>query len=134
MTLTLHPCNVGFMSSYEVSTYHIEPVRQTASVTKEDEDRRDDDRMDEMFDATQPELEINPEDPPTSEVQKFFDILRAPKQSLYEHTTVSVFAFVTHLMAIMSKFAFSNNCYKKLLNLTSDVLPNNHKMLKDMYQ
>jgi hypothetical protein len=101
---------------------------------KEDEDGRDDDRMDEKFDATQPELEINLEDPPTSEVQKFFDILRALKQSLYEHTTVSVIAFVTHLMAIKSKFAFSNNCYKKVFNLASDVLPNNHKMLKNMYQ
>jgi hypothetical protein len=37
-------------------------------------------------------------------------------------------------MAIKSKFAFSNNCYKELLNLISDVLPENHKMPKDMYQ
>ena len=37
-------------------------------------------------------------------------------------------------MAIKSKFAFSNNCYKELLNLISDVLPMNHKMPKDMYQ
>jgi hypothetical protein len=31
-------------------------------------------------------------------------------------------------------FAFSNNCYKELLNLICDILPKNHKMLKDMYQ
>jgi hypothetical protein len=37
-------------------------------------------------------------------------------------------------MAIKSKFTFSNKCYKELLSLTSDVLPNNHKMPKDMYQ
>jgi hypothetical protein len=37
-------------------------------------------------------------------------------------------------MAIKSKFAFSNNCYKELLNLISDVFPENHKMPKDMYQ
>jgi hypothetical protein len=37
-------------------------------------------------------------------------------------------------MAIKSKFAFSNNCYKELLNLISDVLLENHKMPKDMYQ
>jgi hypothetical protein len=41
---------------------------------------------------------------------------------------------VTHLTAIKSKFTFSNKCYKKLLSLFSDVLPSNHKMLKDMYQ
>jgi hypothetical protein len=47
---------------------------------------------------------------------------------------VTVLVFVTRLMAIKSKFAFSNNCYKELLNLISDVLPENHKMPKDMYQ
>jgi hypothetical protein len=36
-----------------------------------------DDRMDEMIDAIQLEFGTNPEDPPTSEVQKFFSILRA---------------------------------------------------------
>jgi hypothetical protein len=47
---------------------------------------------------------------------------------------VTVLVFVTRLMAIKSKFAFSNNCYKELLNLISDVLSENHKMPKDMYQ
>jgi hypothetical protein len=37
-------------------------------------------------------------------------------------------------MAIKSKFAFSNNYYKELLNLINDVLPENHKIPKDMYQ
>jgi hypothetical protein len=43
---------------------------------------------------------------------------------------VSVLDFVTRFMVIKSKLAFSNNCYKELLNLISDVLPNNHKMSK----
>jgi hypothetical protein len=37
-------------------------------------------------------------------------------------------------MDIKSKFAFSNNCYKEVLNLISDVLLENHKMPKDMYE
>ena len=37
-------------------------------------------------------------------------------------------------MAIKSKFAFSNNCYKEIVNLISDVLPPNHKLPKDIYQ
>jgi hypothetical protein len=53
---------------------------------------------------------------------------------LHEHTKVTVLVFVTRLMTIKSKFAFSNNCYKELLNLISDVLPKNHKMPKDMYE
>jgi hypothetical protein len=46
---------------------------------------------------------------------------------------VTVLVFMTQLMAIKSKFAFSNNCYKELLNLISDVLIENRKMPKDMY-
>jgi hypothetical protein len=80
------------------------------------------------------ELETNHQDPPTPKVQKCFDILRATEETLHEHTTVSILTFITHLMAIKSKFAFSNNCYKELLNLISDVIPNNHKISKDMYQ
>jgi hypothetical protein len=134
-TLILHLCKFGIMPGYEVWTHHGESVHQrTASVTEEEDDRRGDDRMDEMFDAIQPELETNSEDPPTPEVQKFFDMLRASEESLYEHTTVSVLAFMTHLAAIKSKFTLSNKCYKKLLSLISDVLTNNHKIPKDMYQ
>jgi hypothetical protein len=61
-------------------------------------------------------------------------MLRASKEPSHEHKTVSVLSFVTRLMTIKSKFAFSNKCYKELLSLISDALPNNHKMLKDMYQ
>jgi hypothetical protein len=47
---------------------------------------------------------------------------------------MSVLSFVTRLMAIKSKFAFSNNCYKEHLKLISDVLLANHKLPRDMYQ
>jgi hypothetical protein len=90
--------------------------------------------MDEMLNVVRPELETNSEDPPTLGVQIFFDMLRASKELLHEHMTVSILTFVTRLTSIKSKFAFSNKCYKDLLSLISDVLPNNHKMPKDMYQ
>jgi hypothetical protein len=86
-----------------------------------------------MLDAICPEIETNSNDPPTSEVQKFFDMLRASEELLHEHTTVSVLTFVTRLTIIKSKFAFSNKCYKELLSLISDVLPSIHKMSKDIY-
>jgi hypothetical protein len=77
------------MPGYEVWTHNNESVRQKiASVAEEEDDRRDDDRMDEM-------LETNSEDPVKPEVQKFFDILRASEDPLHEHTIVSVLAFVT---------------------------------------
>jgi hypothetical protein len=120
-------CKFGFISGYDVWTHHGETIhRRTASVAEDEDDR--------SGDALRPELETNNEDPPIPEVQKFFDMLRASEELLHEHTTVSVLAFITHITSIKSKFAFSNKCYKELLSLFSDVLPSNHKMLKDMYQ
>jgi hypothetical protein len=132
-TLTLHIYKFGFMPDYEVWTHHGESVRQrTTSVAEEEDDRSSDDRMDEMLNATWSELETNSEDPPTLKVQKFFDMFRVSEEPLHEHTIVSVLAFVTRLTTIKSKFTFSNKYYNELLSLISDVLPNNHKMLKDM--
>jgi hypothetical protein len=134
-TLTLDICKFGFIPGYEVWKHHGESVHQrTTSVAKEEDDRSGDDGIDEMLDAIRPELETNPEDPPTPEVQKFFDMLRVLEELLHEHTTLSVLAFVTRLTSIKSKFSFSNKCYKELLSLFSDVLSSNHKMSKDMYQ
>jgi hypothetical protein len=133
--LTMHLCKFDFMPGYDVWTYHDETIHQrTTSVVEDEDDRSGDDRMDEMLDAIRLEFEINREDPPTLEVQKFFDILKATEELLHEHTTLSVLAFVTHITSIKSKFAFSNKCYKELLRLFNDVLPSNHKMSKDMYQ
>jgi hypothetical protein len=47
---------------------------------------------------------------------------------------MSVPYFVTRLMAIKSKFAFSNNCYKELLKFINDVLLANYMLPRDMYQ
>jgi hypothetical protein len=134
-TLTMHICKFGFMPGYDVWTHHGETIHQRiASVAEDDDDKSGDDRMDEMLDAIQSELETNREDPPTPEVQKFFDMLRASDEPLHDYTTVSVLAFVTRIMSNKSKFTFSNKCYKEILRLFNNVLPNNHKMLKDMYQ
>jgi hypothetical protein len=129
---------------YEVWVHHGEdpPLRTVSEVQSHEEG--DYDRMEEMLDDVLHELlpvdSENPgqptdyEDPSTPEVQKFFELLKDAKEPLHEHTKVTVLVFVTRLMAIKSKFAFSNNCYKELLNLISDVLMENHKMPKDMYQ
>jgi hypothetical protein len=45
-------------------------------VAEEEDDRSGDDRMDEMLDAIWPKLETNHEDPPTLDMQKFFNMLR----------------------------------------------------------
>jgi hypothetical protein len=88
------------------------------------------DRMDEMLEAIQEEVA---EDPPTVEVEAFFKLLKASEEPLHEHTEVTLIAFVTRLMAIKSKYFFSNNCYNELIKLISDILLKPYKVPKDMY-
>jgi hypothetical protein len=52
---------------------------------------------------------------------------------LHEHIDVSILAFVIRLMAIKSKYFFSNNCYNEILKLFGDVLLKPNKLSKDMY-
>jgi hypothetical protein len=89
--------------------------------------------MHEMLDSLRPELNLSSEDPATPEVSRFFKLLKDSEESLHEHTDVSILAFVTRLMAIKSKYFFSNNCYNEILKLLGDVLPKPNKLPKDMY-
>jgi hypothetical protein len=68
-------------------------------------------------DSENPSQPTDYEDPATPEVQKFFKLLKAAEELLHEHTKVTVLVFVTQLMAIKSKFAFS----KKLLQGASEL-------------
>jgi ferredoxin-like protein FixX len=47
---------------------------------------------------------------------------------------VTLLAFITQMMAIKSKYFFSNNCYNDLMKLINDILLKSHKMPKDIYQ
>jgi hypothetical protein len=67
------------------------------------------------------------------EVEAFFKFLKASKESLHEHTIVTLLAFITHLMAIKSKYFFFNNCFNDLIKLISDIISKPHKVPKDMY-
>jgi hypothetical protein len=78
------------------------------------------DRMDKMIEAIQAEVT---EKPPIAEVEVFFKLLKASEEPLYEHTEVTLLVFITRLMAIKSKYFFSNNCYNDLVKLISDILP-----------
>jgi hypothetical protein len=122
----------GFMADYETWVFHIE--KYTAVTTEESaNDRVGADRMDEMLEAVRPDFDLDIEDTPTSEVEEFFSPLKASKESLYEHMKVIMLTFVTRVMAIKSKFFFSNNCYNELLKLIGDALLNPNKLPKDMY-
>jgi hypothetical protein len=130
--LTKHQVRIGFTIDYETWVFHGE--KYTAVAAEESaNDRAGVDRMDEMLEAIRLEFDLDTEDPPTSEVEEFFRLLKASEEPLHEHTKVTVLAFVTWLMAIKSKFFFSNNCYNELLKLIEDVILNPNKLSKDMY-
>jgi hypothetical protein len=85
-----------------------------------------------MLEDVHLKLDPNRHDSPTPEFQKFFDLLKALEEPLHGHTEIIILEFVTWLMAIKSKFAFSINYYKELMYLISGILPMSHKVPKDM--
>jgi hypothetical protein len=118
---------------YEVWKFHGELGTRVIAEDEHDYDARagGGDRMDEMLEAIQVEVT---KDPPTTEVEAFFKLLKALEELLHEHTKVTLLAFITRLMAIKSKYFFFNNWYNDLMKLISDILPKTHKVHKDMYQ
>jgi hypothetical protein len=122
-TMSIDVCKNGYMPGYEVWVHHGEdPSPRIISEVQSHEEEGDYDMMEEMLDdvchelllvdSENPHQHTNYEHPRMPEVQKFFKLLKAAEEPLYEHTKVTVLVFMTRLMAIKSKFAFSNNCYK----------------------
>jgi hypothetical protein len=130
--ISIHICRFGYMLGYEVWVHHGKEVPENKPVVEDDV--TDEDRMDEILNAICLEFEADFEDPPTLEVQNFFELIKASKEAVHKHTTMYVLPFVTQMMDIKSKFVFSNNCYKEILKLISNILSTNHKLPRDMYQ
>jgi hypothetical protein len=129
-TIVIYLCKNAFMPDYEVWKFHGESGTRVIAGDKHDCDAGVD-RIDEMVEAIQAEVT---EGPPTAKIEVFFKLLKASEESLHEHTEVTLLAFITQLMAIKSKYFFSNNCYNDLVKLISDILLKPHKVPQDMYQ
>jgi hypothetical protein len=129
--IAIHLCKNGFVPGYEVWTFHGELGTRVIAENEHDCDVRDVDRTDEMLEAIHAKVT---EDPPIAKVEVFFKILKASEDPLHEYTEVTLLAFITWMMAIKSKYVFSNNCYNDLMKLINDILLKPHKVPKDMYQ
>jgi hypothetical protein len=81
--IAIHLCKNGFMPGNKVWTFHDESGTGVVAKDEHDCDMRDVDRMDEMLEAVQTEVI---EDPPTTEVEAFFKLLKALEEPLHEHT------------------------------------------------
>jgi hypothetical protein len=129
--LTKHLDQNRFASDYETWVFYGE--KYTIVAAEESRiDRAGANRMDQMLEGIRPEFDLDTEDPTTPEVEEFFRLLKASEEPLHEHKKVTLLVFVTRLMAIKSKFFFSNSCYNDLLKLIGDVLMNPNKLPKDM--
>jgi hypothetical protein len=113
-TIVIHLCKNGFVPDYEVWTFHDKLGTRVVAENEYDYDMGDVDRIDEMLEAIQAEVT---KDPPTTEVEAFFKLLKASEEPLHKHTEVTLLAFITWLMAIKSKYFFSNNCYNDIVKL-----------------
>jgi hypothetical protein len=126
-TIVIHLCKNDFVPDYEVWTFHGESDTRVIAEGEHDCDMGDIDQIDEMLEAIQAEVTENP---PTTEVDAFFKV----QKSRFMNTQVTLIAFITRLVAIKSKYFFSNNCYNDLLKLINSILLKPHKLLKDTYQ
>jgi hypothetical protein len=66
-------------------------------------------------------------------VKEFYKLLEASEAKVHEGTDVNILQAVTCLMAMKSKYGFSNNYYNDIVKLIIDLIPLNHNMLKDLY-
>jgi hypothetical protein len=104
-------------------------------VGAESDENEDDDRMDEMLADIGKEYEVGSgEQGQPPEVQNFYMLLAAEDEKVHDGTNVTVLHVVTHLMAMKSKFNFSNQCYNDIVMLIIDLIPMKHNMMKDLYQ
>jgi hypothetical protein len=128
----VHIARKGFMSDYLVWHQHEEVQPSTAT---ESDKNDDEDRMDDMIADIGMEYDLGSRyQHPPSEVQNFYRHLAASEEKLHDGTTLTVLHAVTRLMAMKSKYNFSNQCYNDIINLTIDLIPVKHNMLKDLYQ
>jgi hypothetical protein len=101
----------------------------------ESDGNEDDDRMDEMLADIGRENEVGSgEQGQLPEVQNFYRLLAAVDEKVHDSTDVTVLQAVTRLMAMKSKYNFSNQCYNDIIKLIIDLIPTKHNMLKDLYQ
>jgi hypothetical protein len=104
-------------------------------VGTESDGNEDDDRMDEILADISREYEVGSgEQGQPSEVQNFYRLLTAADEKVHDGTDVTVLQAVTRLMAMKSKYNFSNQCYNNIVNLIIDLIPMKHNMSKDLYQ
>ncbi|WVZ88532.1 hypothetical protein U9M48_035049 [Paspalum notatum var. saurae] len=130
-----HLCKNGFMPDYIVWSKHGEG-RERPIERDSNNNNNNHDRIHEMLNDLGRQFDVGPEAEERStipkEVEDFYRLLAAADEVLHESTKVTVLEAVTRLMSGKAKFNFSNECYNFIVKLIDDILPQNHKMPKDI--
>jgi hypothetical protein len=85
----------------------VAPARRGAAAESDEND--DENRMDDMIADTGMEYDLGSRDQhPPPEVQNFYMILAASEEKLHDGTALTVLQAMTCLMAMKSKYNFSN--------------------------
>jgi hypothetical protein len=89
----------------------------------ESDENEDDDQMDEMVADIGREYEVGSgEQGQPSEVQNFYRLLATAVEKVHDGTDMTVLQAVTRLMAMKSKYNFSNQCYNDIIKLIIDLI------------
>jgi hypothetical protein len=119
----------GFMLHYLVWHEHGE-----VETTVESDGDQDVDQIYDMVDDIRNEyLELRNNQALLEDVKEFYKLLEALEAKVHEGTDVTILQAVTRLMAMKSKYNFSNNYYNDIVKLIIDLIPSNHNMPKDLY-
>jgi hypothetical protein len=70
---------------------------------------------------------------PPSELQNFYRLLTALDEKVHDGTDVTTLQAMTCLMAMKSKYNFSNQCYNDIVKLIIDLITVKYNMSKDLY-
>ncbi|KAL5647631.1 hypothetical protein ACJX0J_041986, partial [Zea mays] len=102
--------------------------------TIESDGNLDVDRMEMLDDIRNEYPELQNNEAFLEDVREFYKLLEALEAKVHEGTNVSVLQVVIRLMAMRSKYTFSNNCYNDFVNLIIDISPPNHNMPNNLYR
>ncbi|WVZ53745.1 hypothetical protein U9M48_004646 [Paspalum notatum var. saurae] len=95
----------------------------------------DRDRIDEMLNDLGMGVDRTVESPGQlpPEVEEFYWLLDASDERLHDYTQSTLLQTLTRLMSIKSKHNISNTAYNDIVKLIDNILPENHKLSKNLY-
>jgi hypothetical protein len=89
--------------------------------------------MDDIIADSSMEYDLGSRDQhPPLNVQNFYRLLATSDENVQDDTDLTVLPAIMRLMAMKSKYNFSNQCYNDIVKLIIDRIPMKHNRLKHL--